>query len=78
MPLIKEFDWKFKWVDHGKAFYKINIKEAVLGVLENAELGRYSFKWFQERLLISRRNWNRVVKDIRDGDTLFAKRIRNA
>ena len=46
--------------------------------MENAHSGKYTYNWFQERIFISRRQWSRIVKDIRDEHSLFAKKMMDA
>ena len=78
MPLVRLHDWKFKWNDINSSDDRTNFKEAITGLMENAHSGKYTYSWFQERIFISRRQWSRIVKDIRDEHSLFAKKMMDA
>ena len=54
---------------------RTNFKEAISRLMENAHSGKYTFSWFQERIFISRRQWSRIMRDIRDKHSLFAKKM---
>ena len=57
---------------------RTNFKDAITKLMENAQSGEYNYIWFQERIFISRRQWSRIVKDIRDEHSLFAKKMMDA
>ena len=75
MPLVRLHEWKFIWNDIVSNDVQTNFKEAITRLMENAQSGKYTYRWFQERIFISKRQWNRIVKDIRDEHSLFAKKM---
>ena len=75
MPLVRLHEWKFTWNDINSNDVQTNFKEAITRLMENAQSGKYTYRWFQERIFISKRQWNRIVKDIRDEHSLFAKKM---
>ena len=78
MPLMRLHEWKFTWNDINSNDDRTNFKEAIKRLMENAQSGKYNYNWFQERIFISRRQWSRIVKDIRDEHSLFAKKMMDA
>ena len=78
MPLMQLHEWKFKWNDINSSDDRTNFKEVITRLMENAHSGKYTYSWFQERIFISRRQWSRIVKDIRDEHSLFAKKMMDA
>jgi hypothetical protein len=75
MPLVNEFEWNFEWTETSSSSQRTNYKEGMLRLLMNTKNGNYPFRWFQERLAISKRHWNRLVKDIKEGKSLFAQKL---
>ena len=78
MPLMRLHEWKFTWNDINSNDDRTNFKEAITRLMENAHSGKYTYSWFQEKIFISRRQWSRIVKDIRDEHSLFAKKMMDA
>ena len=75
MPLVRLHEWKFIRNDIVSNDVQTNFKKAITRLMENAQSGKYTYRWFQERIFISKRQWNRIVKDIRDEHSLFAKKM---
>ena len=73
-PLVRLHEWKFKWNDISSSDDRTNFKEAITRLMENAHSGKYTYSWIQERIFISRHQWSRIVKDIRDEHSLIAKK----
>ena len=67
-------EWKFIWNDIVSNDVQTNFKEAITRLMENAQSGKYTYRWFQERIFISKRQWNRIVKYIRDEHSLFCQK----
>ena len=78
MPLVRLHEWEFIWNDIVTNDNRTNFKEAIIRLMENANSGKYTFSWFQERIFISRRQWSRIMRDIRDEHSLFAKKMMDA
>ena len=78
MPLVRLHEWKFTWNDINSNVDRTNFKEVITRLMENAHSGKYTYSWFHERIFISRRQWSRIVKDIRDEHSLFAKKMMDA
>ena len=78
MPLVRLHEWEFTWNDIVTNDNRTNFKEAIIRLMENANSGKYTFSWFQERIFISRRQWSRIMRDIRDEHSLFAKKMMDA
>ena len=55
MPLVRLHEWEFTWNDIVTNDNRTNFKEAIIRLMENANSGKYTFSWFQERIFISRR-----------------------
>ena len=75
MPLVRLHEWKFIWNDIVSNDVQTNFKKAITRLMENTQSGKYTYRWFQARIFISKRQWNRIVKDIRDEHSLFAKKM---
>ena len=78
MPLVRLHEWEFTWNEIVLNDNRTNFKEAIIRLMENANSGKYTFSWFQERIFISRRQWSRIMRDIRDEHSLFAKKMMDA
>ena len=78
MPLVRLHEWEFTWNDIVTNDNRTNFKEAIIRLMENANSEKYTFSWFQERIFISRRQWSRIMRDIRDEHSLFAKKMMDA
>ncbi len=78
MPLVRLNEWEFTWNDIVTNDNRTNFKEAIIRLMENANSGKYTLSWFQERIFISRRQWSRIMRDIRDEHSLFAKKMMDA
>ena len=78
MPLVRLHEWEFIWNDIVTNDNRTNFKEAIIRLMENANSGKYTFSWFQEWIFISRRQWSRIMRDIRDEHSLFAKKMMDA